>query len=307
MKKLMAVLVGFLLYQTSILSYANTENSLTLSPLEMQKLKKYFPNEDSEHTVWKGDPLKIALPVGKEKRIIFTEHVTVDIKNALATDQLRILNDDKSIYLTALKPFETTRIFVTLQDSGKVLLIDLLTDDNASSATQQIDIKIIKPKVLSNQDNEKFFHSVDTVSTSDTMSQDPDLMSNSSYVDLIRFAWQQVYAPKRLLPKEHFSRTPMHADKFISDLVYGDKVIAYPEASWFSNGHYVTAVLLRNKYPVNTSINIKKDLCGDWQAASIYPRSNLTSIHDQSRDSTMLFVVSTSPFGEVIGVCHGNA
>ena len=50
----------------------------------------------------------------------------------------------------------------------------------------------------------------------------------------------------------------MHTEKFVSDLVYGDKVIAYPESSWISDNHYVTAVQLRNKYPHSAHIDIRK-------------------------------------------------
>ncbi len=109
----------------------------------MQKLKKFIPSneDDDSRLVWKGDPITISLPIDQEKRIVFPVNVTVDLKGALNTDQLRILNDDKSIYLTALKAFQNTRIYVSLKDSGEVLLIDLATSDRALSTTQYVDIK----------------------------------------------------------------------------------------------------------------------------------------------------------------------
>jgi hypothetical protein len=63
----------------------------------------YFPSDDSEHLKWKGDPIALSLPLNKEKRVVFNEKVSVDLKGALNTDQLRILNNDKSLYLRLFK------------------------------------------------------------------------------------------------------------------------------------------------------------------------------------------------------------
>jgi hypothetical protein len=38
-------------------AFADSLSSLTLSDAEMQKLKKYFPTDDSSHLIWKGDPI----------------------------------------------------------------------------------------------------------------------------------------------------------------------------------------------------------------------------------------------------------
>jgi integrating conjugative element protein (TIGR03749 family) len=267
----------------------------------MQKLKKYFPSDDISHLVWKGDPISITLPINKEKRIILPTPVSVDVKNALSIDQLRILNNDKSLYLTALKPFSSTRIYVTLKESGEVVLLDLSTSDNVSNTTQQIEIK------QNNTAPETNIVSATSESPSQANNEtlSVDEMSNA---DFIRYAWQEVYAPDRLIQnKSRFSRAPMHTEQFVSDLVYGDKVIAYPEGSWISGNHYVTAILLRNKYVHSTHIDMRKDLCGDWQAGLLYPTPNLKPYGNKRSDSIMLFLVSNRPFGETLGVCHGDA
>jgi integrating conjugative element protein (TIGR03749 family) len=297
------ILSVMLIFCLSMTAYADSLSSLTLTDAEMQKLKKYFPEDDTSHLAWKGDPISITLPVNKEKRIVFPNTVSVDAKGALTADQLRILDNDKSLYLTALKSFPITRIYVTLKDSGEVILIDLITNDNASNTTQQIDIK---------QNNNHTELSKAVVST---VSQPPvQINENSSsnddmnFADLIRFAWQQVYAPERLIQHTStFARAPMHTVKFVSDLVYGDKVIAFPESSWVSGNYYVTAILLRNKYQHSTHVDIRKDLCGSWQAGLLYPTANLKSYGDKHGDSAMLFLVSNRPFGETMGVCHGDA
>jgi integrating conjugative element protein (TIGR03749 family) len=289
--------IGFLI-SLEMSAQADSLSSLTLSNAEIQKLKKYFPTDDSsEHLIWKGDPILITLPLGKEKRIIFPDKVTVDLKGSLNTNQVRIINDNKSIYLTALKFFPTTRIYVNLQDSGEVLLIDLITNNGGSSASQQIDIK------------KNIVSEINTViSTPRDVSTEQNPDENASYADLIRFAWQQVYAPKRLLDGNlHFQRAPMSTQKFVSGLVYGDKVIAHPESSWVSGSRYVTVIVLRNKYSHKAAINIAKNICGSWEAASLYPRSILQPYGYKEKDTTTLFLISHRPFGDVLGVCHGDA
>jgi integrating conjugative element protein (TIGR03749 family) len=287
----------------AVLARADGINSLTLSNEETQKLKKYFPADEESHIVWRGEPISIHLPIGSEKRLVFSSHVIVDVKGSLSTKQIRLLNNDKSIYLTALTPFQSTRIYVTAQETGKVILLDLDTANYARAETQYIEIKQETTTV-------KTRSALSTTSTMSASDNNSSSMASDEYnpVDLIRFAWQQTFAPERLLKKSiNFNRVPMQTQKFISDLVYGDKVIAHPEASWMSNNHYVTVVTLRNKYAHMTHIDIRKDICGDWQAATIYPRSTLSPYGIRHGDTTTLFLISQRSFAETLGVCHGDA
>lgn len=274
----------------STVSSADELNHLTLSESEMQKLKQFFPDEESANLLWQGDPLSLSLPINKEKRIVFSETVSIDLKGALNTDQLRVINNDKSVYLTALKTFQKTRLFVTLQESGTVIMLDIFTKDNAIATTQYVEVK--KDTSVSAENKEPILKNTNPI----------------TYVDLIRFSYQQLYAPERLLKNMSlYSRVPMHTRFFTSNLVYGDKVTAHPVASWSAGGYYVTAVALQNKYAHLAYINTHHDLCGDWQAATIYPRSILQSYGDKEHDSAILFLVSRKTFSEAIGVCYGDA
>lgn len=290
MKKLLTILSMVLVCYASS-SNANSEDNLRLTDAEMQHLKKYFPAEEDLHLIWRGDPLKVQLPLGKEKRLVFPEHVTTNVKESLIkTAQLQLQNNDKSIYLTALTAFSDTRIYVTLQESGEVIFVDLSVSDEAGNETQYIDIK----------QNNKMSSIAEAVASS---SEQPLELNDVSTVDLIRFAWQEIYSPEQL--RKQYVRAPMRTQRFVSDLVYGDKVIAHPISSWMAGIYHVTAIALQNKYPISTKIDLKKDICGDWQAATIYPRSVLKT--DRANDSATLFLVSQKPFGEALGVCHGNA
>jgi integrating conjugative element protein (TIGR03749 family) len=293
---LMMLVLGF-----GSLVYADGTSSLMLTDVEIQKLKGHFPDENATDLVWKGDPLVVQLPIGKEKRIVFSDNVIFDVKSALTTDQLKVLNNDKSLYLTAVSSFTTTRVYVTLQSTGKVILIDLIPSDSANTATQRI---IIKDSQNNTNNSSSTIETSVINNASDDVQDGPDV----SYVDLVRFAWQQVYAPERFQSKVgSYSRAPMHTEEFVSDLVYGDKVIAHPEGSWVVGSYYVTAVTLQNKYAHKASIDLRHDICGWWLAATIYPRSILQPSGVKPSDTTTIFLVSKRPFGETLGVCHGDA
>lgn len=289
---------------------------LLLTPAEMQKLQRYFPAQDDDtkiaqdakmvtddmaNLVWKGDPISIALPLNKEKRIVFPSAVVADLKSALSTDQLRLINDNQSLYLTALKPFPASRMYVTLQSTHEVLLIDIMTNDKADNSTTTIKIISSKPSqvVSNNFDNT----SADMITNSSNVPTD-----NDTSVTLLRFAWQELYAPERLLNNPlSIVRVPLRSDFIVANLIYGDKVYAHPIASWFYQGTYLTALELRNKYPHPTKIDLNKDLCGDWQAATLYPRMDLKSLGQKSGDSTVLFLVSKKPFSDAMEVCYVHA
>jgi integrating conjugative element protein (TIGR03749 family) len=279
---------------------ANGFESLSLTDSEIQKLKKYFPNEDNNRLVWNGEPIQILLPMGKEKRLVFPTHVTTSVKETLIKlGNLRVLDNDKSIYLTALKAFPKTRIYATMQDSGQVIFIDLATSENADSATQYIEIKQ-KPRI-----KEEAITTKEVIGTTTEPFERP---IDVTYVDLIRYAWKEVYAPLRLLSHaSYFARAPMGTSRFVFDLIYGDKVIAHPSASWRAGDSYVTSVSLINKYQHPIKIDIKQDLCGDWEAATLYPRSILSAQGVRLKDHTTLFLVSKKPFGKALGTCHDDA
>lgn len=303
MKRFLTTLSLAILSTSSI---ADGLNNLTLTENEMQKLKQYFPSDENAHFTWKGDPIVAQLPIGKEKRIVFSENVKIDVNGSLDVEQLRLINNDKSIYLTAKKEFPVTRVYATLQTSGKVILLDLKPSETASANTQYIDVKLEQSSAARNSEfvTATIQGNADSVGLDDSRQLDNSI----SYVDLIRFAWKQAYAPDRIKNDiKGYPRAAMHTTTFVSDLVYGDKVIAHPDASWVMGGQYVTLISLQNKYPHPAKIDLKKDLCGSWMAASLYPRSTLKPHGDRIGDSTTLIVVSQKPFGDSMGVCHGHA
>lgn len=274
-------------------------SALPLSTEQIAALRAVQTEDITEgQLTWRGDPLSIALPVGKEKRVIFPEPVEININGKLATDQLRVINNDQNLYLTAQSGFPKTRVYVTLKKSQQIILLDLLATDTSNNATQKIVLpdKKASPPVAEAKSN-----------PTDSGNEEK-VMSADAYVNATRFAWQQLYAPQRLLNSDSgFTRTPMRSEFWTPELVYGDKVLAHPQASWQLDGLYVTAVELRNKYPHATTVSLSHDLCGNWQAASLYPNRRLKPMGEKPGDATTLFLLSTQPFGQAMEICHGGA
>lgn len=308
-----------LIMTISLLVYStlSSADQLPLTPVEIQKLKADFPVDSSgEQLIWKGDPLSIELPLNQEKRLVFPSHVTFDAKGALSTDQLRIINNDKSIYLTALKPLTTTRVYVTLLDTHEVVMLDLTTTPAATTSTATI-------AVLQNNDHNVPTSNGSSAPASVTASPSPMMTSstvynpvqavstpqndNDAYVTLTRYVWQQLYAPDRLLANpDGVARAPMETTVFRPDLIYGDKVIAHPLAAWQYAGHTLTAVEVRNKYAHRTVLS-PHDLCGTWETATFYPRRTLQPAGSLSGDTTTLLLVSSVPFNKALEDCHASA
>jgi integrating conjugative element protein (TIGR03749 family) len=277
--------------------------TLPLTDAQIKKLQLYVPTDDeSPVLIWKGEALSIQLPVKAEKRLIFPEPIEANLNGSLTNEQLRIINNDKSLYLTALKPFSSTRLYVTLKNTNQIIFLDLSTSDKAGSTPQNI--------ILPSSRGGAAVTTVTStaVSTVNEPNQSISVSAAENYITAIRFAWRQLFAPQRLMvSSSNFTRTPMHTTPWVTDLVYGDKVWVRPQISWVSGNTYITALQLRNKYPHTTRIDVRRDLCGDWQAAVLYPRKILQPAGNVENDSTTLFLISNKPFGDVLKVCHGGA
>ena len=129
-----------------------------------------------------------------------------------------------------------------------------------------------------------------------------------TYVDLVRYAWQDHYASERYKTKlPHIERTVLKTNFFVSNLLKKNNAFVHPMREWHSGSYYVTSVLLRNKkfYPI--AIDVKHELFGRWKAAVLYPRSHLKPYGNKNSDSTLLFLVSSQPFNTILSTCHGHA
>lgn len=231
--------------------------------------------------VWQRAPIKITLPVGRERFVTFPQAAQFGYNvERLPSSVLRVENDNQTLYLLAKQPFDTQRVQAKLTD-GEIILLDL--DAKIKADIAPIDI-VLPEKPASDQFNNNNTSTID-------------------YVTLTRFAVQQLYAPKRLLnTASDITRFPLEASN-LTFLYASDAVNTTPLASWRGHNLYVTAIQLKNKLKKLLHVDPRL-FCGHWQAASIYPRTALVAsgINDD-RDRTTLFIVSNQPFSEAIQSC----
>ena len=237
-----------------------------------------------EHIVWKRAPIKITLPVGKERFVTFPQEVQFGYNtNLLPSSILHVENDNQTLYLYAKKLFATQRTEAKLSN-GEIVLLDI----NAKSKADDNPIDIVLPKAVKTVDG--------------GVSQDVS-RSSVNYVTLTRFAVQQLYAPQRLLKQSmRITRFPMNTKHSVS-LFYDGSVSAMPLASWRGGDYYVTALLIKNL--LNQPLRLDpRLLCGDWKTATFYPQTTLAARATPiNKDTSTLFVVSNRPFSQAIQFC----
>lgn len=261
MKKIIFLIIAFLLI--------NTASAAQFNP---------------QHIVWDHMPIDVILPVGKERIVVFPGKVQFGYdRTVLSSDMLQVQNNDGALYFRAEKSFLSQRVEVKLVSSGKVILLNLSAQTNASDTPLSVLVASQSAKITQN---------------------DQDVPLNIDYPILLRFAVQQLYAPERLLTKPaYIYRVPMRVNRTVS-LFVDDNIVAMPQISWRGGNLYITAVILRNISNYLACLNLK-NIEGDWLAASLFPSSKLlpkdTLINGVPRDSTTLFLVSKKPFDEALG------
>lgn len=255
----------------------------------------YAAQFNPQHVVWDHVPINVVLPVGKERIIVFSEKVQFGYDHGvLSSDILQVQNNDGALYLLAKKSFTPQRVEVKLVNSGKVILLNLSAQADASDAP----LSILVTSLAASQ-------------SAQTIRNDQDMPLNLDYPCLLRFAVQQLYAPERLLTKPNYIyRVPMRTSRTVSLFIGNNignnadnNIIAMPQISWRAGDLYVTAVILRNISKHSVYLN-PKNLTGDWLAASLFPLRRLlpknTLINGIPRDNTTLFLISKEPFGEAL-------
>jgi len=180
-------------------------------------------------------------------------------------------------------------------DTGKIILINLSAKNDASATPLDI---VIKKEIKGNSYNTSH-NPNDLNSYPDQVPQSANHSINA--ISLIRFAAQQLYAPKRLSkqPGDIF-RVPMHVSKTLP-LFRDSSVMTMPLASWRGNDLFVTAILLRNSLNQPRVLD-PREICGSWQTATFFPQNELAPKGNQL-DTTTLFVISNRPILESLHGC----
>ena len=231
--------------------------------------------ETSERIEWKKAPIRLVLAVGQEQRIEFPAAVKVGVPVQIQS-LLRSQSVNGTVYLLAHAPFESNRLMVRELDSGRIYLFDVTAADEGG-ATHPIQITVAD---ASNPDTD-----------SATASNNPG-QKQPGYIQLTRFAAQQLYAPARLVKdRPGIVRVPVSRDAV--DLLHGGTVEAMPLVAWHTGGLYVTAVKLTNRTEHPQTLD-PRDLRGTWLTATfqhhrLFPRGD-------EADTTAVYLISARPF-----------
>ena len=224
---------------------------------------------------WKKAPIRLELAVGQEQRIEFPAAVKVGVP-ASVQSLLRTQSVNGVVYLMAQAPFDASRLMVRELDSGHIYLLDV-TAVEEGGATHPIQITVAGDREIDNDFA--------------TAGHDSD-QAQPDYIQLTRFAAQQLYAPIRLVKDRNgIVRVPVTRNAV--DLLHGGTVEATPLVAWRANGLYVTAVKLTNRTEEAQTLD-PRDLRGAWLTAT-FQHHRLLPKGDEA-DTTAVYLISARPF-----------
>ncbi len=226
-----------------------------------------------ERIEWKKVPIRLKLVVGQEQRIEFPASVKVGVP-ASVQPLLRTQSVNGTVYLLAHAPFDTNRLMVRELDSGRIYLFDITSTENGV-ATHPVQIYMADSGA---NDHGAGGHELSP--------------GQPSYIQLTRFAAQQLYAPSRLVKDSPtIIRVPVSRDSV--NLLHSGMVKATPLVAWRANGLYVTAVKLTNLTHQARTLD-PRDLRGAWLTAS-FQHHRLLPMGDEA-DTTAVYLISARPF-----------
>lgn len=237
------------------------------------------PRQDealNERLVWDKAPLQIALGIGPafERSITFPAQMHIGVPPEVAS-LLRVQTVGRTTYVTALGPFARTRVVAEDRASGSVVLLDLTASADTTS-TQPVTIV--------------------TAAGSPPQGHDTNSSAENAPVDIVtltRFAAQQMYAPRRLAPAHPAIRRVAVDTRANEDLYAGGGVRATPSAQWRGDGHYVTAVVLRNLREQPMELD-PRQVRGQWRAIT-FQHGRLHRFGSET-DTTVVYLVCERPF-----------
>ena len=247
---------------------------LGVAVLLMQSLV-HAGTDTLERIEWKKAPIRLELMVGQEQRIEFPAAVKVGVP-ATVQGVLRTQSVNGVVYLLAHAPFGSNRLMVRELDSGRIYLLDVTATEEGGP------VHPIQIYVTGDQGREN---------DQATGRHEPE-QGQPDYIQLTRFAAQQLYAPARLFKdRPGIVRVPVSRDPV--DLYHGSTVEAIPLVAWRAKGLYVTAVKLTNRTEQALTLD-PRNLRGTWLTATMQHHRLFPKGHEA--DTTTVYLISARPF-----------
>ncbi len=231
-------------------------------------------------TEYSGAPVQVLLGVGHERRLAFEQPFRLGLEPAVAAHfDLEIY--DRHLLVTARRAV-STRARVQLA-SGLIVPLDIRAVAGAGPAGP---LEIVSTPPASGEPEAE--EPVIPVSVL------PHPAPAPGYVDLVRHAAQQLYAPPRLRTERPGMRSVPVVEGPVR-LIRGVRVESVPLASWEEGGLVITAVRVTNREERPIRLDPRQVL-GHWRAASFH--------HGRLRpgDATALYLVSDQSFESSLGI-----
>ena len=278
-----------------------------------------------EPVEWKSQPIKITLQVGEQRLIHFPDHVLFGRPLALK-DKLDAMSLQGTLYLTAKEMFEPTLVKVRLNESGNIVLLNIVAISNSGQPLDEVIVSVpgseasngTNALVMDEQSGQAVpaggsaNHSngqepsgkpVQTPQAEDPYKDTPfdqSLDAEISPEEMIQFAAREFYAPPRLhINDPRLSRTSVNKDEDTEDLFIDTSYGLYdatPIAAWqSSSGQYLTAVKLVNRKDEPVTIN---PFHLNMQFSYAAPQHIRLDPRNSPGDTTMLYIITDRPFTE---------
>lgn len=216
-----------------------------------------------------------------------------------------------TLYLTAKEEFAPTQVKVRLNDSGDIVLLDLVAIPRGSQALDDVVVSVpgseagrVKNKNGGGEESAGNTGSTQSAAVEEDPYKDTPFDTSAeatlSPEEMIIYASRQFYAPPRLRVNDsRLSRIAVNKDSDTTDLFidtsYG-LFTATPIVAWFSStGQYLTAVRLVNNKPYAVNVN---PFHLNMQYAYAAPQHVRLSQTNTPGDTTMLYIVTDRPFEE---------
>lgn len=229
-----------------------------------------------ERAVFDRQPIRVSLPVGKERLITLPGpaalHVPDDIE-AVA----RIESIDKTLYITALVPFAPIRIVAELIDGGRQIPIDISATAGALAVTPEFQI----------------FLGDSVNATASKAAEQGSTEPAADMVELTRFASRMLYAPRRLAQASSAIQQVQLAKTTVPNLLRGALVDTAALGQWRSGDLYVTALRVTNKSSKSLEITLE-DFRGRWLAATA--QHGLIGPAGSDTDTTAVYLICDRAF-----------
>ena len=247
--------------------------------------------QSAKRMIYRGDPLKVALGVGEERRLTFpdTKLVWADVKDKLKP-KLDVQIVGKNLYFKAKDQFKSTRIIVGEDGGSKVYLLDVMA--TAKKVGNQRLVVVVGEDRFAVADKDKKVIPESVIAPLKRRST-----PGAGFKTLLQYAAREVYAPERLRSKtvgmhrEFINKRPTY------HLYRGNEIHTQAVVAWRSGGLHVSAIKVQNRTKKYLALDPRL-LRGKWKSALFY-RSQLAPI-GSPQDTSTLFLISDSPYVDAI-------